>query len=96
MANWWHNAWWVWAILGFSLIGAISTTLRFLSSRFDNVSNVEYDSDVPASVDTTTEVVYQTEYETKEQTSTATRYCKNCGGAIEQPSQYCASCGEEI
>lgn len=95
LANWWHNAWWVWVILGFSLIGAISTTLRFFASRFSDVSDVEYDSDIPTSV-AITESVYQTEYSSKEQTSTAIRYCKNCGAAIEQPSQYCASCGEEI
>lgn len=102
IANWWHNAWWVWIILGFSLIGAVSTTFRYLASGSTNYStynsNTEYSSGTELHqqpIDSSVEQ-YDSRVSTKDYTPTNVRFCKNCGGAIDSTSQFCASCGEEL
>jgi len=102
IANWWHNAWWVWLILGFSLIGAISTTFRYLASGSDNYSTRKSDSEYSSATEinhqpvSSSEQQYDSREATKDYTPTSVNFCKNCGGAIDNPSQFCASCGEEL
>lgn len=85
LADWWHNAWWVWMILGFSLIGAISTTFRYFASGPERQSEFTQESEQSAIIEPQSEEI-----------STNVKFCKNCGAAIESPSQFCASCGEEL
>lgn len=102
IADWWHNAWWVWLILGFSLIGAISTTLKYLASGSDNYSKHNSNFDQPSDAEIlqqpigSSEQQYNSKLSTRGYTPTDVKYCKNCGGAIETTSQFCASCGEEL
>ncbi len=102
IANWWHNAWWVWLILGFSLIGAISTTFRYLASGSANYSVRKSDSEYSSDTGIHHQSIESSEQQNdsklsaKAYTPINVRFCKNCGGAIENPSQFCASCGEEL
>ena len=100
--DWWSGAWWVWLILGFSLIGAISTTFRYLASGSDNYSTRKLESEYSSATEinqqsvSSSEQQYDSREATKDYTPTSVNFCKNCGGAIDNPSQFCASCGEEL
>ncbi len=102
IANWWHNAWWVWLILGFSLIGAISATLKYYTSGSDNLSEQNsgsehsLDAEKHHQFNNSSQEQYSSKLSTEEYTPTISKFCNNCGGAIEKPSQFCASCGEEL
>ena len=96
--GWWHNAWWAWLIIAFSLFGAITTTSKSIVNRNDR--NLSSDSD-DRSIDNNQ--FFKTDDEnninsfTETQVSESiTRYCKNCGAEVSESSRYCAFCGEVI
>ena len=101
LANWWHNAWWVWMILGFSLIGSISTTFRYFTVGPERQTEYTQEADQSVMIEVQNESDFSSEPEYKsngssDEFSIMPNFCKNCGAAIEVQSQFCASCGEEL
>jgi hypothetical protein len=82
LAEWWTiGSWWVWFIIGMSLMGAISSTIRFLVYR--EIEPVI--SDVTSIVTVVPEPVKET-----------VKYCASCGQNVEPTEKFCANCGAPL
>jgi hypothetical protein len=83
LAEWWdYSAWWIWLIIGMSLMGAVSSTIRFFVYR-----------EVEPIVTEATSIVVE---EMPEPVKEAIRYCQSCGQSIEGTEKFCANCGAPI
>lgn len=99
IAGWWHNAWWVFMILGFSLIGAISASIRFLFIGPRGLP--EYQEERMEHISTNVEAkVISNSYTQGEQLQSkelsSAKYCKNCGTGINESGSFCPNCGEAL
>ena len=96
--SWWHNAWWAWFIIVFSLFAAITTSLKSITNRSDKIQTIEADNQEASyaypiqTVDENT----SNNYEVSHSYNAKSKYCKNCGAEIVETSCYCAYCGEVV
>ncbi len=100
LVGWWHNAWWVWMIIGFSLIGAVSSTLRYVAYGFSSVPQEAEVRHYSTDLDTSDYIIesdptHKPQVPTPNASNNA-KFCKFCGEAKEENSQYCSNCGLEI
>ena len=98
IAGWWHNAIWVWIILGFALISAISTSFRYFAYR---ESHVPVEHEARHYVDNTQGYIPQQDSSlyaepTQIEKTQSETYCKFCGSSIELGAEFCANCGASV
>ncbi|MHA1211962.1 MAG: hypothetical protein ACTSSH_05825 [Candidatus Heimdallarchaeota archaeon] len=94
--GWWHNAIWVWIIIGFSLLGAISTSIRFFifaSSRISQHPETRYysENNVQEYIPESDSSLMPTRGE--EESHKTKRFCKYCGVEITGSGEFCQNCG---
>lgn len=83
LAEWWgYEAWWVWLIIGLSLMSAVTSTIRFFVYR-----EIE-----PIVTEVTASVQVE---EIPEPVKTA-KFCQSCGQKVEGTEKFCANCGSPI
>ncbi|NHJ48622.1 MAG: zinc ribbon domain-containing protein [Asgard group archaeon] len=98
VAHWWAMEWWVWMILGFSVLGAISTTIRYIIYRKPSVpddhATRHYSDDSPiAYVPERDPIHSQPISGSYPKESSEAKFCKYCGVNMDAGSQYCSNCG---
>ena len=83
LAEWWgYEAWWVWLIIGLSLMSVVTSTIRFFVYR-----EIE-----PIVTEVTASVQVE---EILEPVKTA-KFCQSCGQKVEGTEKFCANCGSPI
>jgi hypothetical protein len=97
--GWWQGSWWVWLILGFSFLTALTSTIRYISRTKKRSADSYADSPDSYSSSHTYDGyeptnAYETNTETIEAHETPTKPISY--GAKNQKVNYCPYCGSPI
>lgn len=98
--HWWGNEFWIWLIIGFFILSAIVSTIRFFVYKQPTVAfepEARYFSDnsqeyIPSEDKSLMPSATLSTISEKAET----RYCSFCGAQLEPGSKFCKNCGAEI
>jgi len=95
--GWWGNTFWIWIVIGFFTMAAITSTIRFFVYKKPSIEpdhTTRYFTDevqeyIPAEDPTLKPSIEQ---KIEEQS----RYCSFCGALLKPGSKFCPNCGATI
>lgn len=101
IAEWWHNATWMWIILAFYLFFAIVNTIRVIIFRRPRISpdaGTRYYTSSSSDPDYIPESdpLYRPAQQEPLGTKQSNKFCKYCGVDIKSSVQYCYNCGAMV
>lgn len=96
--NWWNLGYLSWIVLAFTLFGAISGTIRVLTSGsksgyrqqpMQNYSSDQSPISIHEGYDDDSSYTFNSDREHE-------RYCPECGSPLEPNDAFCRNCGQKI